>query len=336
VAGVRLQDVAELAGVSMKTVSNVVHEYPHVSERMRERVQKAIDELGYRPNLLGRRLATGRTGLLALAFADVTLPYFAELARRVSDVAEEQGYRVLLEQTDSTLEGERAAVSGIEAGMVDGMIFQPSVMSSAELAQTRSSLPMVILGEGAAPLSIDRVMIDNVAAAREATAHLLGLGRRRIAFAGHEPGRLSRTSELRIAGYQSALEEAGVIPDPSLLIPSDAISPVDGAAAIGAALDGGLRFDAVMCRDDLAAIGALRALQERGLRVPEDVAITGWDNTLMTAVTFPSITTVAPDLTALATQAIAMLVERIDGLSSMGRHVLVPHRLVTRESAPGD
>ena len=111
---------------------------------------------------------------------------------------------------------------------------------------------------------------------------------------------------------------------------------MDGAAAIGAALDGGLRFDAVMCRDDLAAIGALRALQERGLRVPEDVAITGWDNTLMTAVTFPSITTVAPDLTALATQAIAMLVERIDGLSSMGRHVLVPHRLVTRESAPGD
>ena len=333
-AGVRLQDVAELAGVSMKTVSNVVHDYQHVSPRMRERVQRAIDELGYRPNMLGRRLATGRTGLLALAFADVTLPYFAELARRVSDLAEEQGYRVLLEQTDATLEGERAVVTGIEAGLVDGVIFQPSVMSSTELAQTRADIPMVILGEGAAPLSIDRVMIDNVAAARSATEHLLALGRSRIAFAGHEIPQISRTSELRIAGYQAALEDAGITPDPALLIPTHAISPVDAAAAIGAALDAGLRFDAIMCRDDLAAIGALRALQERGLRVPDDVAVTGWDNTLMTSVTFPSLTTIAPDLTALAARALTMLQERIDGLTDMGRHELVGFELVARESAP--
>ncbi|GAA1449422.1 LacI family DNA-binding transcriptional regulator [Leifsonia poae] len=333
-AGVRLQDVAELAGVSMKTVSNVVHDYQHVSPKMRERVQRAIDELGYRPNMLGRRLATGRTGLLALAFADVTLPYFAELARRVSDLAEEQGYRVLLEQTDATLEGERAVVTGIESGLVDGVIFQPAVMSSTELAQTRADIPMVILGEGAAPLSIDRVMIDNVAAARTATEHLLGLGRRRIAFAGHEIPQISRTSELRIAGYQAALEAAGITPDSAMLIPTHAISPVDAATDIGAALDSGLQVDAIMCRDDLAAIGALRALQERGLSVPGDVAVIGWDNTLMTSVTFPSLTTVAPDLTALASRALTMLQERIDGLTSMGRHELVDFELVTRESAP--
>lgn len=333
-AGVRLQDVAELAGVSMKTVSNVVHDYQHVSPKMRERVQRAIDELGYRPNMLGRRLATGRTGLLALAFADVTLPYFAELARRVSDLAEEQGYRVLLEQTDATLEGERAVVTGIESGLVDGVIFQPAVMSSTELAQTRADIPMVILGEGAAPLSIDRVMIDNVAAARTATEHLLGLGRRLIAFAGHEIPQISRTSELRIAGYQAALEAAGITPDSAMLIPTHAISPVDAATDIGAALDSGLQVDAIMCRDDLAAIGALRALQERGLSVPGDVAVIGWDNTLMTSVTFPSLTTVAPDLTALASRALTMLQERIDGLTSMGRHELVDFELVTRESAP--
>lgn len=331
---VRLQDVAELAGVSMKTVSNVVHDYPHVSTKMRERVQQAIDELGYRPNMMGRRLATGRTGLIALAFADVTLPYFAELGRRVASLADEQGYRVLYEETDSTLEGERAVVSSSEAGLVDGMIFQPSKMSSAELAQTRTDIPMVLLGEGAAPLTIDRIMIDNVAAAREATAHLIALGRKRIAFAGHEHAGLSRTSELRIAGYQTALEEAGLTPDPALLIASHAISPVDAAVAVGAALDAGLEFDAIMCRDDLAAIGALRALQERGRRVPDDVAITGWDNTLMTSVTFPSITTIAPDMTALASRALTMLRERIEGLDTMGRHELVGFELVKRESAP--
>jgi len=334
VPNVRLQDVAALAGVSMKTVSNVVREYPHVSPKMRERVQRAIDELGYRPNMLGRRLATGRTGLIALAFADVTLPYFAELARRVSSLAEEQGYRVLIEETDGTLDGERAVISSSESGYVDGMIFQPSRMSSAELSQTRTDIPLVILGEGAAPLTVDRVMIDNVAAARQATAHLIGLGRSRIAFVGHEIAGLSRTSELRIMGYQSALEEAGLAVEPHLLIASKAISPVEAAVAVGAALDAGLEIDAIMCRDDLAAIGALRALQERNRKVPDDVAITGWDNTLMTAVTFPSITSIAPDMTALASRALTMLRERIEGLDIMGRHELVGFELMTRESAP--
>lgn len=331
---VRLQDVAEHAGVSMKTVSNVVRNYEHVSPQMRERVQRAIDELGYRPNIMGRRLATGRTGLLALAFADVTLPYFAELARVVADEAERRGYRVLLEQTEGTIEGERAVVSAGESGLVDGMIFQPSVMNSAELAQSRIDIPLVVLGENAAPLTVDRIMIDNVEAARAATEHLLALGRRRIAFAGHEGSRPTRTSKLRMAGYQQALEDAGLTPEPELLISSVAVSAGNAVRAVGAALDAGLRFDGLVCRDDLAAIGALRALQERGIRVPDDVAITGWDNTPMTAVTYPSLTTVAPDMRALAARAVEMLLERVSGFDGMGRHELAAFSLVTRESAP--
>lgn len=331
---VRLQDVAEHAGVSMKTVSNVVRNYPHVSAKMRERVQRAIDELGYRPNMMGRRLATGRTGLLALAFADVTLPYFAELARVVADEAERRGYRVLLEQTEGTIEGERAVVSASESGLVDGMIFQPSVMDSAELAQSRTDLPLVILGENAAPLTLDRIMIDNVAAARAATEHVLALGRRRIAFVGHEAHQLSRTSQLRIAGYQQALEGAGLQASPELLIASESVSAINAAVAVGAALDAGLAVDGLVCRDDLAAIGALRAVQERGLRVPDDIVITGWDNIPMTAVTYPSLTTVAPDLHGLAARAVEMLLERIDGFEGIGRHELAAFSLVTRESAP--
>ncbi|MDN4613080.1 LacI family DNA-binding transcriptional regulator [Leifsonia sp. F6_8S_P_1B] len=330
---VRLQDVAEYAGVSMKTVSNVVHDYPHVSPKMRERVRKAIDELGYRPNIMGRRLATGRTGLLALAFADVTLPYFAQLARVVADEAERRGYRVLLEQTEGTIEGERAVVSASESGLVDGMLFQPSVMNSAELAQSRTDVPIVVLGENAAPLTLDRIMIDNVAAATAATEHLLALGRRRIAFAGYEEHGPTRTSQLRIAGYQHALEEAGQTASPDLLIASETVSAAAAAQAVGAALDRGLRFDGLVCRDDLAAIGALRALQERGLHVPDDVAITGWDDTPMTAVTYPSLTSVAPDLRGLAERAIEMLLERVEGYDGMGRHELAAFSLVERESS---
>jgi DNA-binding LacI/PurR family transcriptional regulator len=318
----------------MKTVSNVVRNRPHVSERMRERVQRAIDELGYRPNLVARRLATGRTGFIALAFADVGIPYFAELARTMTRAAEAYGYRVLLEETDATLEGERELLASSEAGQVDGMIIQPSVMSSAEIARHRSDLPIVLLGETIAPLTMDRVMIDNVQAAREVTEHLLRLGRRRIGFVGHEAHALTETSRQRILGYQEALEGSGLRADPGLLMPSESIRAADAVASVGRALDAGLEVDALVCRDDLAAIGTLRALAERGIRVPDDVAVTGWDDIRLSAVTFPSLTTVSPDLTALVERALALLFERIAGYDGAGRHEIVPHRVVVRESAP--
>jgi DNA-binding LacI/PurR family transcriptional regulator len=316
-ARVRLEDVARHAGVSMKTVSNVVHDFPHVSDKMRERVQRSIDVLGYRPNAIGRGLATGRTGLLALAFADVSLPYFAELAR----------------QTDGSIEEERAIVSSSEAGLVDGVVFQPSVMSGIELAQHRADVPLVLLGEGPAPLSHDHVMIDNVEAATRATMHLAGLGRRRIGFFGHEIGSPSQTSKVRLMGYQRGLEQAGLPLDMALLVPSEEISARGANASLGAALDAGLRFDGLVCRDDLAAIGALRALQERGFRVPEDVAIVGWDDISMASFTHPTLTTVAPDTRALARTALDLLEERIAGFDGLGRHRLVEHDLVVRESA---
>jgi len=333
-ANVRLQDVADLAGVSMKTVSNVVHDYPHVSPAMRTKVEAAIAELGYRPNASARRLATGRTGMLSLAFSDVSLPYFAELARIIARLSTERGYRLLLEQTDGTIESERAIVSTREAGLVDGVIFQPSKMPSLEIARHREDVPLVLLGEGPAPLSVDHVMIDNEAAAIEATSHLVGMGRRRIGFVGHEEFDQSVTSMQRLRGYQLALDAAGITVDMDLVIPSAAISAHDAAVAMRRALADGRVFDGIVCRDDLAAIGALRALQEHGLRVPEDVAVVGWDDIAMASFTHPSLTTVAPDTTQIATMALDMLEERIAGYTGLGRHRIADHAFVVRESAP--
>jgi DNA-binding LacI/PurR family transcriptional regulator len=330
---VRLEDVARFTGVSMKTVSNVVHNYPHVSPAMRERVQQAIDELGYRPNASGRRLATGRTGLLSLAFSFVDIPYFSELAQIVSTEARRRGYRLLLEQTEGTLEGERAIVSSTEAGLVDGVLFQPSVMTSLEIAQHRGDVPLVLLGEATAPLSFDHVKVDNVAAAREITGMLAASGRSRIAFAGHEDTAQSATSSQRLMGYQQALEDAGLELDLALLIPSRIVSSGDTARAVGEAVDRGVTFDALVCRDDLAAIGALRALQERDIRVPTDVALTGWDDIWMAGFTHPSLTTIAPDTAALARVALDLLEERIAGFDGIGRHRNVDYRIVNRESA---
>jgi DNA-binding LacI/PurR family transcriptional regulator len=272
--------------------------------------------------------------MLSLAFSDVGLPYFAELARIIAHQATERGYRLLLEQTDGTLESERAIVSTREAGLVDGVIFQPSRMPSVEIAKHREDVPLVLLGEGPAPLSVDHVMMDNEAAAIEATNHLLALGRRRIGFLGHEEFHQSVTSMQRLTGYQIALDAAGVSVDMSLVIPSAAIRAKDAADAVRRALEDGRRFDGLVCRDDLAAIGALRALHEHGLRVPEDVAVVGWDDISMASFTHPSLTTVAPDTARIAATALDMLEERIGGYSGLGRHRIVGHSLMVRESAP--
>lgn len=333
-ARVRLQDVAERAGVSMKTVSNVVRDQPYVSESMRERVQRAIDELGYRPNLVGRRLATGRTGFVALGIPDLSHPYYAKLAHVTSRQAELLGYRVLITETSGSLDGERAVVRSSEAGLVDGVIFNPSVMTAREVAAHRDDLPMVLLGESPAPLTMDWVAIDNVAAAREITRRLIEAGCRRIGFVGHEFESLSATSLQRIEGYEQALREAGITPDPRLMIPTGAELARKAVDEVGAALDGGLTVDAFACRDDLAALGTLRAAQHRGLRVPEDVMITGWDNVFMTEVTHPSMTTIAPDLEHLVAMALQRLVERIAGYDGIGRHDQAPYSVMVRESAP--
>lgn len=332
-ARVRLQDVADRAGVSMKTVSNVVRDKPYVSETMRAKVQHAIDELGYRPHLVGRRLATGRTGFIALALPRLAMPYFARLATLVSDEARAAGYRVLIIETDAMPESERSVVFELEQGLADGVLFHRSRMSLDELARHRRDLPLVMLGEAEAPPTLDHVRLDNVAAARLATDHLIAAGRRRIGFVGHELGELSETSQLRIAGYRAALEHAGIPFDPDLLLSTD-LGAEGAVRTITDALDRGLVIDGLACRDDLAALGALRAVQLQGLRVPQDVMITGWDNIFITEVTYPSITTIEPDLDTLVRTALGYLIERIDGYSGPGRHEYTPHRLIVRESAP--
>ncbi|MCF3962068.1 LacI family DNA-binding transcriptional regulator [Streptomyces fuscigenes] len=331
---VRLSDVARHAGVSTKTVSNVVHGYQHVRPSTRERVQRAIAELGYRPDARGRSLATGRTHMLALAVPDLRNPYFAELAHSIAEAAIARGYRLLLEESMGTPEVERAVLSAEEAGLVDGLIFQPVWLTSGELAQHSRGVPVVLLGENSAPLSMDHVRTDNVAAAAHVVEHLHALGRRRIAFLGAEAPVPSQTSKLRLMGYQKGLEACGLPVDPALVVTGGAADAARACAALGAALDAGLAPDALLCRDDLAALGALRALGERGLRVPEDVALTGWDDIEAATHVRPSITTVRADAAHLAGRALDLLFERIEGYDGLGRHEFIGHSLQVRESAP--
>ena len=329
---VRLLDVAERAGVSMKTVSNVVHDYPHVSKDLRAKVQAAIDELGYRPNLTARRLATGKTGMIALAIPFIDHPYFAEIARHIGEEADRQGYRVLVEQTLNSVEAERAVIRDREEGLVDGVIFHPVRIDTLEIARLKPDTPLVLLGESARPLTTDHVMIDNVQAAKDAVELLVAEGRRRIAFLATVRDDITESTQLRLLGYQEALVASGLPLDPTLVLESRGFSVDDVADALAEALRAGVEIDAVLCREDLFAMAATKVLTAAGLTIPDQVAVIGWDDTLFARHSTPSISSVSPDKAAIAKTAISLLGDRMGGYSGIGRHRIAPHPILERET----
>lgn len=329
----RLADVAAAAGVSERTVANVVRDHPHVRPELRARVKAAIDELGYVPNATARRLATGTTHTLAVAVPDVDVPYFAEIASRLTREAARRGYAVVMELTGGRREDELAVVSRAEAGQVDGVLFHPAALTPAAIGEARRRTPLVVLGEADAPASVDHVMIDNVAGARDAVAHLVGTARSRIGFLGLAPDVGTTTLAARHRGFREALAAAGIPARPALEPPVQRWTHEEGARAARALLDSGERFDALVCCDDRLAIGALSALTDRGVRVPEDVAVTGWDDLAVAPFVAPALTSVSPDKDAIARTAVDLLIARLAAVDAPGRHEIVAHRLVVRASA---
>ncbi|MFJ5223385.1 LacI family DNA-binding transcriptional regulator [Streptomyces sp. NPDC088400] len=308
---VSLKDVAERAGVSIKTVSNVVNHYRHVTPAMRSRVQQAIDELGYRPNLTARHLRKGRTGILALALPELGNPYFAELAGAVIDAASEHEYTVLLDHTGGLREREILVSQGFRARVIDGLILSPIELEPEDLRGRDHDAPLVLLGEREYDLPYDHIAIDNVAAARTAVRHLLALGRSRIAFLGARTDRVNQPSHLRLRGWREELAAAGLPAPDSLIAPTRGWEHADGAAAMRHLLDAGELPDAVFAYNDLIAIGAMRVLSERGLRVPEDVAVVGFDDVTEGRYGAVTLTTIAPDKHTIARLAVQSVVERL-------------------------
>jgi DNA-binding LacI/PurR family transcriptional regulator len=329
----RLKDVAERAGVSVKTVSNVVNGYLHVRPDTRARVMEAITALDYRPNISARNLRLGRTGIIALAVPELDIPYFAELAKHVVGAAARHGWTVLIDQTNGDSEQERLVAAGIRDHMIDGLIFSPLALTAADLDAGANATPMVLLGERVAHGPADHVAIDNVAAARDATAHLIGLGRRRIAAVGAQHTAEAATARLRLAGYQEALAAAAIAPDEALVAPAAAWHRAEGAAAMRSLLASGPPPDAVVCFNDTLALGALRALHDAGLRVPDDIAVAGFDDIEDGRYSVPTLTTVAPDKAELARVAVDLLAARLGATDDAPpREQIMPHRLIRRES----
>ena len=332
-----LRDVARHANVSVRTVSNVVSGYEHVSDAMRRRVQDAMEELDYRPNPVARTLRTGRTGVLALVVPEIDVPYFSQLARGIINAAAELGYRVMIDQTGDDRDRERELLTGADRTMLfDGILFSPLV-TQTELVEMRMSttIPLVLLGEHDFDGRYDHVAIDNVQAAFDATAHLVAMGRTRVAAIGAQPNEDYATPRKRTVGYQDALTAAGLDPDPELLHPAARYSRADGYAAAAALLARPQRPDAIFCYSDLLAMGAMRAVFDAGLTVPDDVAIVGIDDIEEGRYSRPTLSTVSLDTPFIAREAVARLAARIEDPDATAAEVVAPHLLLPRESTAG-
>lgn len=332
-----LKDVAARAGVSIKTVSNVVNGYVHVAPGTRARVQAAIEVLGYVPNLAARQLRGGRSGVIALAVPELPAPYFAELAGLVVEAAERHRWTVLIDQTDGRAERERDLLAGLRRHAIDGLIFSPSAITGEEVVSPGGP-PTVLLGARAGRGLADHVTIDNVAAGADAARHLHELGRRRFGLIGGSTTLRGAEAVQRLTGFRDALAEAGVVFDPALAAGVGRVSRAEGAAAMARLLDQPHPPDAVFCVNDLIALGALRTLLDRGLSVPDDVALIGFDDIEDGRYSTPTLSTVAPDTPRVAQLAVDLLAERLgDGLAALGppRELRVEHRLVPRESTLG-
>ena len=335
-----MRDVAALANVSQRTVSNVVNDYIHVKPETRTKVQRAIDMLGYQPNVTARKLRGGRSGLIALAIPEIAAPYFAELADLVQRAAAAQDQVLLIEQTGGTRARELSVLHGYPAAMIDGLVLNPIAITAADLEPRRDNVPTVFLGErieledAVSSGHYIHVSIDNIAAARVATEHLIALGRTRIAALGATAVGPSNAGPhlRRTHGYLDALRLHGVTVRQELMIPLPQWTAGEGYLAVKKLIADRVQFDSLFCFNDTIAIGAISALHEANRTIPDDVAVVGWDNTHEAQFSVPPMTTIAPDTAQIAGTSVDRLLALIRGETAGMEDVLVPFRLITRRS----
>jgi DNA-binding LacI/PurR family transcriptional regulator len=325
---VTMSDVARAAGVSAMTVSNVINGKSGATEATRTRVLTVAAQLGYELNLAARELRSGRTGTIGLFVPSIEGAYFSALAANLTRHARAGGRYVAIEAMGTTAESELAAIQGPRLRNYAGVVLSIVRLDLDTLRDVLIPVPAVFLGERPMPTGFDHVMMDNVEGAALATRRLIDGGARRIAVIGGERDLAGASMEaLRSQGYRRALDTAGISFDPRLIVQVTAYGMADGYRAIRALTDEGVAFDAVFALTDPVAIGAIRALADLGIRVPEDVQVVGFDNVPETDFSIPRLTSVDPATTKIAESVLEMLIGRMDG------DITTPPRTVTPSPA---
>jgi DNA-binding LacI/PurR family transcriptional regulator len=332
-----MDEVARVAGVSQATVSRVVNGNPRVNSEAKRQVERAIERLGFVPNVAARTLVTRRSDSIGVVITEPTTrvfgdPFFAQVLRGVSSALTARRQKLVLFLPQDQVE-ERDLETYLMAGHVDGVIMYSLHGNDPMPEQLRQrGLPVVVGGLPPVGASVSYVDNDNRGGAQLATSHLLSLGRRRIATV---TGPLDMPAAIdRVSGYRAALVAAGQQPDPSLEAEGQ-FTQESGVEAMRQLLDREPDLDAVFAASDLMAAGALQVLRESGRRVPEDVALIGFDDAPIALTTRPTLSSVRQSLDAMGRELVNLLLTSIDRPDGVARRVVLATELIVRESSGG-
>jgi LacI family transcriptional regulator, galactose operon repressor len=326
-----IKDIAKRAGVSTATVSNVINDSRFVSPSLKQRVMVAVAELDYRPNAVAKSLRQKKSATIGLIVPDNSNPFFAEVAKGVEDAGYEAGVSVILCNSDGSFDRECRYLRLLSDKQVDGIILIATTPQVDHLINfVDRGLPAVVFYRRPPGIRADSLTVDNFGGGYLATRHLIELGHRRIACVA--PASLDSPSALRVSGFRKALEEAGLEIDEALIFRGDNrfAGGREGAQRV---LETSRSFTALFAGNDVMAVGAIREFQARGLCVPDDISVVGFDGISLGDYIMPALTTVVQPRFEAGQKAFELLYQRIeDGYDGHSREVELQTRLEVRES----
>ena len=327
-----IKDIARLANVSHSTVSRALSRNPSISVETADRIRRIAQESGYRPSAAARSLVTRRTGTIGVVVTTIADPFAAEVVRGIEDAANDYDYSVILANSNADPDREMKVVRTLEERRVDGIVVTSSRLGSVYatlLSDTR--VPIVLLNNQHPSEFLHSVMIANVDASRAATQHLIDLGHTRIAYIGDQYG--CQSDSERFSGYCSALEAADIAFRPAYVVHGDG-KPERGEEAMRRLFDLPEPPSAVFCYNDMTALGALRAAKHRGLHVPGDLSLVGFDDLFIAQYTDPPLTTVRQPMHEMGRKAVDTLLTLLEGSTSEHSAQVCGELVVRQSTAP--
>ncbi|WP_238883631.1 LacI family DNA-binding transcriptional regulator [Clostridium sp. YIM B02551] len=326
-----IKDVAREAGVSIATVSRVLNDIDVVNEETKKKVLDAIKKLGYRPNIVARSLKTQRTKTIGILVPDISSQFYPEVVRGAEDVSNIYDYNVILCNSDFDGEKEKEYLKVLKEKMVDGVLYMSSSLQDETLDLINElDLKTVLVETKDKEGTLPSVIIDNVKATYDATKYLLDKGLKNIGYIGMEKEALNAWAE-RYNGYEKALKEANVNVDEKLTF-FKSLKANTGYEGINEILSSGKKLDGLVCGSDEVAMGAINALRDKGIKVPEDVKVIGFNNISVAELFYPKITTVAQPMYDMGSVAMRMLIKIINQKPIDQAHYVLEHELIERES----
>ena len=325
-----VQKIAKLAGVSVATVSRVLNHLDTVKPANKEKVLAAIKALNYQPNLLARQLRTAKTGMLLVMVSNIANPFCAAVVKSIEKEAERHGYRILLCNTESDISRSRSCLQLLSGKMVDGVITMDAISELPELQEIIGNFPWVQCAEYDPISTVSSVSIDDIAATEFVIDHLVQSGKQRIALINHdltyqyaqhrEQGYVSRLAHHQLAYRQIAYAQN--------------LDFIAGKQAALALLQSAVKPDAIFAISDVLAAGAIHAVTELGFRIPQDIAIVGFDGVELSQVTVPALTTIQQPFQQIGEKAVSILLEQIEqSTSSVPIHHLLDWQFIPRHSS---